>query len=232
MILEALCKYYDILLKEGIPDLPRAGYSMGKISFALILSKEGELSGVMDLREKQGKKLLPKYMLIPEQKGRSGKNPPAYFLCDNAKYALGINDDKGQSAFNRFKELHESFLDKDHSLMKFLSKWNPDDSFNNGHIQKYKAELEKNPNIIFKIEGNDGYVHEEDNILSSWLKSSAESSDGQKMQCLVTGEYDDIARIHTPIKGVRNAQAAGASIISFNDKTFCSYGKDSSYNAP
>lgn len=232
MILQALCKYYDILEKEGVKDLPKEGYSMGKISFALILSKTGELKGVMDLRETSGKKLVPKLMLIPEQGKRSGVNAPAYFLSDNAKYVLGIGDEENLSAFNRFKEQHNSLLEDEHPLLKFLNNWNPNEAFNNIHIQIYKEEFEKNPNLVFKIEGENGYLHDDEAIFNAWYKNSSDSSDDLKMQCLVTGEVETIAKIHTPIKGVRNAQAAGASIVSFNNDSFCSYGKESSYNAP
>lgn len=232
MILQALCKYYDILIKEGISDLPKEGYSIGKITFALILSQNGELTGIMDLREIQGKKTFPKQMLIPEQSGRSGKNPRAYFLCDNAKYVLGIGDDEQLSAFNRFRELHISLLGEENPIIKFLKNWNPEKAVDNVYIQKYKDELDKNPNIVFKIEGEIGYLHDNEEIFNAWYNKNDNDKEEVKMQCLITGKYETIARIHTPIKGVRNAQAAGASIVSFNDECFCSYGKESSYNAP
>lgn len=232
MILEALCKYYDILAKEDVKDLPREGYSMGKISFALILSKDGQLNGIMDLREREGKKVLPKLMLIPEQNGRQGKNAPAYFLSDNAKYVLGIGDDEKLSNFNRFKELHNRFLREDNPLVKFLNTWNPKEAFNNILIQKYKDEFEKNPNLVFMLEEDMRYLHENEEIFNAWYSNSEANEDDIKMQCLVTGKFETIARLHTPIKGVRNSQAAGASIVSFNDDSFCSYGKQSSYNAP
>ena len=232
MILEALCKYYDILAKEGVSDLPREGYSMGKISFALILSRDGQLNGIMDLREKEGKKVFPKQMLIPEQSGRAGKNAPAYYLSDNAKYVLGIGDDENLSAFNRFKELHIGLLKENNPLIKFLASWKPSEALENTHIQKYKEEFSKNPNIIFQIEGQPGYLHNDEEAFNAWRNDSSTNNDDLRMQCLVTGNVEPIARLHTPIKGIRNAQAAGASIVSFNNESFCSYGKDSSYNAP
>lgn len=255
MILESLCKYYDILSKEGLEDLPREGYSIGKISFAFILSKDGELNGVMDLRESEGKKIFPKQMLIPEQSGRSGKNARAYYLSDNAKYILGIGDDEKFSSFNRFKELHNSLLEDDNPLLKFINNWNPAEEFSinciekqnkktgkikeeihynftNIHLEKYKDELEKNPNIIFKIEGDTGYIHDNEEIFNTWYKNLDETKNDIKMQCLITGNTETISKTHTPIKGIRNAQAAGASIVSFNNSSFLSYGKESSYNAP
>jgi CRISPR-associated protein Csd1 len=171
-------------------------------------------------------------MLVPEQSGRSGKNAPAYFLCDNAKYVLGIGDDDKLSSFNRFKELHCSLLKNDNPLIKFLNSWKPTEALNNIHIQKFKDELNNNSNIVFKIEGESGYLHEDEDAFNALRNNLAEKKDEVKMQCLVTGKVETIARIHTPIKGIRNAQPAGARIVSFLDDSFCSYGKDSSYNAP
>ena len=50
--------------------------------------------------------------------------------------------------------------------------------------------------------------------------------------CLVTGRDAPIARLHPSIKGVRDAQPSGASLVSFNQESFTSYGKEQSYNAP
>ena len=46
---------------------------------------------------------------------------------------------------------------------------------------------------------------------------------------------DDVAVLHTAIKGVWRAQTSGANIVSFNDEAYCSHGKtkkDQGRNAP
>ena len=48
----------------------------------------------------------------------------------------------------------------------------------------------------------------------------------------MSGDTTTLARLHPGIKGVRDAQSSGASIVSFNDDAFTSYGKSQSYNAP
>ncbi|WP_373844793.1 type I-C CRISPR-associated protein Cas8c/Csd1 [Clostridium sp.] len=232
MILQALYKYYNILQNEGTKELPKEGFSVQKVSFALIISSNGELKGIMDLRDPNGKKILPHEMLVPEQKGRAGKNAPSYFLCDNVKYVLGIGDKKDLPAFNSFKELHNKYLQENNPLLKFINSFEPSKAFENEVILKYKDELEKNPNIVFKVEGEKEYLHEKEELLKTWQEDNSKGSNEITMQCLITGKIEPIARTHTPIKGVKNAQAAGASIVSFNDDSFCSYGKESSYNAP
>lgn len=49
---------------------------------------------------------------------------------------------------------------------------------------------------------------------------------------MVCGQTLPVARLHQKIKGVMGAQPAGASLVSFNDQAFDSYGKKQSYNAP
>lgn len=234
MILQALYKYYNILQDEGTDDLPKEGFSVQKVSFALIISSNGELKGIMDLRDSDGKKILLQEMLVPEQKGRSGKNAPSYFLCDNAKYVLGIGDGDKSPSFNSFKELHNKYLEESNPLLKFINSFEPPKAFDNEIILKHKEELEKNPNIniVFKIEGENGYLHEKEEILKVWKEDNSKENDEITMQCLITGNIESIARVHTPTKGVKNAQPAGARIVSFGDDSFCSYGKKDNYNAP
>ena len=50
--------------------------------------------------------------------------------------------------------------------------------------------------------------------------------------CLVSGNPDTPARLHTAIKGVWGAQSSGANIVSFNLDAFKSFGKEQGYNAP
>lgn len=232
MILQDLCSYYDILAnEESIKDLPKENASMQKVSFALSIALTGEFKGIIDLRSIEGKKKVERKLLVPEQVGRSGKNAPAYFLCDNAKYVLGIGDKEGYPAFQSFKKIHNDFLNEGSSVLKFINSWDPDKGMDNYILAPYIKDLEKNSNIVFRIEGESGYYHEREDVLNKW-KQNLVSQEQEKMQCLITGEYEPIARIHTPIKGVRNAQAAGASIVSFNDESFNSYGKTASFNAP
>ena len=87
MILQSLVEYYEILRqKDKDGTVPQPGYSPAKVSYALELSPEGELLGVLSLRVKQqrGKKEVevPQVLLVPEQDTRAVNIHP-YFLCDN-----------------------------------------------------------------------------------------------------------------------------------------------------
>jgi len=61
---------------------------------------------------------------------------------------------------------------------------------------------------------------------------SGDNGDARSGNCLVTGAYGPLARLHPSIKGVNGAQSAGASIVSFNLESFTSYGKSQGDNAP
>ena len=64
------------------------------------------------------------------------------------------------------------------------------------------------------------------------VDSESDNNDKVWGQCLITGQFAPIAPIHAAIKGVNGAQTSGASLVSFNQDSFCSYGKEQNYNAP
>lgn len=69
-------------------------------------------------------------------------------------------------------------------------------------------------------------------IREAWRRSQEQKTDSIIMRCLVSGERNTIAKLHPSIKGVRGAQSAGASLVSYNAPAYESYGKEQSYNAP
>ena len=117
MILQALAKYYETLVEEDKVSKP--GWCSAKVSYQIDLTKEGEVKGIICLKEEnRGKKvvLAPKQLLVPEMVTRSS-GVSSNFLCDNAKYLLGIcqeDDEKikkrAEDCFFAAKEKHLSFL--------------------------------------------------------------------------------------------------------------------------
>lgn len=63
------------------------------------------------------------------------------------------------------------------------------------------------------------------------FQENVEQESGQGI-CLVTGHCGPLARLHANIKGVAGAQSSGASLVSFNEPAFCSYGHEQGANAP
>ena len=95
MILQSLVKYYENLAEEE--KVSREGWCQAKVSYAINLSKEGKITGIIFKKrevEKEKKKVwVPELKMVPEMVTRSS-GVSANFLCDNSKYILGI-DEKG-----------------------------------------------------------------------------------------------------------------------------------------
>lgn len=241
MILQALVKYYESLLHDGM--LPRPGWGEAKVSFALHLSETGELLGLIPLKQNEirGKKevLVPQVLIVPEPKKRSVGIAPQ-FLCDNSSYILGI-DDKGKpertrQCFEAAVKEHQDLLADCQStaaeaVKSFFQNWKPEQAREHEALKPYLDEL-GSANFVFFVDGN--YAHRDSEIVAAWNKGQMQNNDGIVMQCLVTGEKAPVARLHPSIKGVKGAQSSGASLVSFNAPSYESYGrnKDQGLNAP
>ena len=235
MILTALVKRYEQQLNEG--KVVARGWSMADISFGLRIYENGEIANIIDLRiEEGGKKkyLKSAKIIVPEQLKRSS-GIFAYFLCDNAKYFLGI--DGSTEHFQAAKKLHLEIL-KDcdsaaaRTIKNFFTSWNPTETETHSKLQEYLKELQSGARLIFMFEGN--FATEDDEIKMAWENYSQNQDELPSMQCLITGKISPVAKIHPVIKGVKNSNTSGGSIVSFNAQAFESYGhnKEQGLNAP
>ncbi len=239
MILQSLCRYYDILAADANSEIPRAGWSSAKISFGLVLAPNGELKQIIDLRENatKGKKLVPRSMLVPEQQVRTSGIKP-FFLSDKSDYILGVKNEKIMAAqFAAFKDYNLKLLEPlqneaANAVKTFLSAWQPKKAHDFlAQVSGFSEDILASPNFVFMLGGN--YVHEDQEIIALWHKTqTAASADAAIAYCLVSGQKSGIAVLHPQIKGVRGAQSTGASLVSFNATAFKSYGKESGYNSP
>lgn len=87
----------------------------------------------------------------------------------------------------------------------------------------------KGGNLVFRVNGM--FAQDDPAIREAW-NAHYSREEGEKQQCLVTGNWDVAEPVHPAIKGVAGAQSSGAAIVSFNASAFCSYGKEQSLNAP
>ena len=188
----------------------------------------------------RGKKKIwvAKPLNVPEMVTRSSGIAPN-FLCDNAKYFLGIDEEgtrqRIMDCFQAAREKHLTILEYAEGKMAkaiylYFKNWNPELAKDNFAVKEHWDELNEGGNIIFSMEGI--YAQEDDEIRGIWDKLQAKESNGKTGTCLVTGQKTEIARIHRGIKGVPGAQSSGAALVSFNAPAFESYGKEQSYNAP
>lgn len=240
MILQKLYQYYETLLNDEHAEISKPGYSIAKVSHALVISANGDLTNIIDIKVERGKNLVSREMNVPEQVKRSS-GISANFMCDNATYVLGLakggKKERSIDTFNHFAGIHEEILgglqDKGAmALLQFLRKWDPEKAENHPLIAILVEELNKGGNLVFRLEGDLGFLHERTMIMEKWERFSLQRESDLFAQCLVTGEYSPIARLHPNIKGVVGAQSSGASLVSFNQESFTSYGKEGGGNAP
>ena len=237
MIIAALVKRYEQQLKAR--KVVGLGWSVAEVSFALRLYESGEIADVIDQRIEveinKKNRLKPTKMAVPEQERRSGKNYSSSFLCENANYFFGIDDNTEQ--FEAAKKLHLEIL-KDcdsataRAIKNFFANWNPSDTATHPKLQEYFKDLQKGARLVFMFEEN--FATEDDEIRAAWENYRQSQDESVSMQCLITGKILPVATIHPLIKGVRNANTSGGSIVSFNESAFESYGHDDErgLNAP
>ena len=243
MIIHALYKYYETLLNDSDSGVSRSGLSKANVGYCLVLSREGQLLDLIDLRVENRKKLVSRKMDVPEQVKRS-VNITANFMCDNCSYVLGLGQknkkekkDRIKKCFEEFVRLHEEILkgmegEGAAALMMFLRGWDIASAMAHPVIARHLDDLAEGSNLVFKLEGSEGYIHERKAVIEAWDRHRNAHVSDVKMQCLITGQTTGIARLHSIIKGVTGAQSSGASLVSFNLDAFTSYGKTQSFNAP
>jgi CRISPR-associated protein Csd1 len=255
MILQRLTELYDRLLENpdsvtGEARVPPYGFTDENISYCLVLSKTGELVDIQDVRDTSEKKPKPKRLSVPQSFKRPGTTPRPFYLWDKTSYVLGIEGNKDKKTAKEtpwlqaekthvaFKQFHENLLSKQDdagllALQKFLQNWKPE------RFSQAPFTLEHvDANVVFKLDGELGYIHDRPSAKRLWLsllkpesQNESESTNASGM-CLVTGEQAALSRLHPAIKGVYGGQSAGGSIVSFNAEAYESFGKRQGDNAP
>ena len=239
-ILQALNGYYE--RQAGGGKASAYGFSKQGISFAVVLDLNGRVLDVMDLRgDTTGKRPRRGLREVPGPVVRSANVRPN-FLWDNTSYVFGVRRDqrtRGASPAKRgeyeaFASLHRELLaDTDdeglRALLFFLRDWQSDRYEELPHSVDMLGE-----NVAFRLEtGGDGpaLLHESESARRIWTQR-LDGEDTDQEFCLVTGRSLPTARLHPKIKGVLGAQTSGASIVSFNNDAFTSFGKKQGANAP
>ena len=240
MILQALTRYYEDLSARG--EIAAPGWAPTKISFALCLNENGELTQIVPTMDEvsKGKKTVfqPQLITLPAAVKRT-VSIAANFLWDNSAYLLGI-DQKGDperslKCFAAAAKLHHAVLDSVDSpnvraILAFFDTWNPEHAAEHPALIRQLDDVTAGGNLVFRVDGRK--VEEDAAIREAWQRYRDGGESGVKMQCLVTGKEDEIAAVHPSVKGVRDAQSSGAALVSFNAPAFCSYGREQNYNAP
>ncbi|MEO2031344.1 MAG: type I-C CRISPR-associated protein Cas8c/Csd1 [Planctomycetaceae bacterium] len=240
MILQALNTYYQRLEADPNVDVAPFGFSRQKISFCVVLNDDGSLHEITPETDGDSDKPQSKQLIVPGGAKPPGAGVNPCFLWDNTGYMLGFKPDDEKpdrtiQTFEAFRQKHQdlkvAIADSEfHAVCKFLSTWDPTSAVD------YETLTETTSGFgVFRVRGQTHYVHERPVIHDWWIAQVAGTEDDSVVigQCLLSGEIGPLARLHEPkIKGVAGAQSAGASLVSFNEKAYESYGREQSYNSP
>lgn len=236
-VLQALTSHYERLREEG--RAAPAGYSMERISYAVVLSRAGEAVDVASLLDTSGSKPRPSLRAAPQPpSGRVAIAPN--FLWDKTAYAFGVKRAPGAAQcapapreHAAFKAFHEDMLagtcdEGLLALLSFLRNWKPE------HYDGLRySEPMLDENVVFRLDGDRQFLHDREAAKAIW-NDRPKPENLVEGWCLVSGKREPLARVHPKVKGVAGAHTSGASIVAFNkeNNAFESFGKKQGANAP
>ncbi len=235
MILRELHEYYGRLLEDPDADVPPLHWSSEKAAWELGLNADGTLAYAYPLTTGEGKGARSFIqMRVPEHPPRSGSGLNPFFLCDNVAYLLGIDEKRGGEKRASSADLHRGVLGEcddagARALLRFFEHADP----MQGLRDEVKEALSESGGFaVFRFDGDERLLHERPAIASAWAKHCARPSEDDIVgQCSITGEKGALARLFPQVTGLPGAQSAGASLVSFNQSAFDSYGKSQAFNA-
>lgn len=244
MVLTALNRYYEILVKDENSGISPPGFSSVNISYIINISQTGELLDLLYVFDTvaAGKKEreIPRKLILPAAvKRSSGVNPN--ILWENPTYIFGVTDPQdpkkgiafARPRFLAFREKNLDFLKgvetpEAIAFKAFLTRYTISDFQVNPVLQAKQADVLKATGFLtFQVAGFDRMLYQSPEIFEK-VSDNALSVDQNKVvgQCLVTGKTSEIETIHPSIKRVKGTQSTGGSIVSFNDRAYESYGKN------
>jgi CRISPR-associated protein Csd1 len=234
VILKALHDLHGRLAADATYQLPPEGYSLQKVIFKVVLHPDGRLFDIQDARQDRDGRLVPRLTCVPGNNKSTGSGLNPGFMWDNSQYMLGFK--AGDEKIERTRACFESFRDRHlqlrpeivspvfQAVCRFLETWSPDQAPTFGVLAESTTGFG-----VFQLIGEERYSHEDMAIVDWWSSQLAVPVDSVVGQCLVTGRDGPLARIHPSIRGI---QSTGSAIVSFNDDSYTSYGKQQSLNAP
>lgn len=178
MILQALTRYYEDLLKRG--EIASPGWSPAKISFALCLDKDGQVTQVIPTMEEvtMGKKtaLRPQSMVLPAAVKRTA-GIASNFLWDNSAYLLGVDQkgkpERSRDCFRAAASLHHTVLDGVDSpaakaILAFFDTWQPENAAEHTALAGQYEAVTAGGNLLFRVDGC--YPQKDTAIREAWQR--------------------------------------------------------------
>jgi CRISPR-associated protein Csd1 len=236
VILQVLKEYY-----ERKPALPRFGWEERRFPFLVVISESGEFLRFEDTREGENGHLY----LVPALGEKKGNGIKANLFWENIEYMFGMpmpTAVKPNPDQVRVQKQHEAYCDRIKELKGSGKTFDAINRFARSRVNTERIKKDPlwekvrrlNTFLLPKVE-HIGVITEESEIKDAVIRLSKKTGDGSVLTraCLVTGEMGKIARLEPPIKGVLGKdRKAERSLISFNEESFRSFGKQKNFNAP
>jgi CRISPR-associated protein Csd1 len=234
MILQALNSYY-----ERNEELPRQGWIRRGVDYVVVLDKDGTCIAINLIGTANKGKVTPQEMLLPsigkQAMKHTNSGADANFLWDNASFVFGRGN-KGDKKLAAFIEALTRWSGNSSdegvaAVMRFCTALQQDSELALQLFKRFQVDVDfekRDPVVIFRLLPDVDGVHTREAVRTAYETKLIEASGNAVVlsNCLVTGAINTpIAVNETVIKGVWGAQTSGANIISFNRRSFESYGK-------
>lgn len=232
MIFQSLVSLYDRLGEN----MPPFGFSVEDIGFVVTIEKKGDMVGQPeDLRTKinaQKYDFLPSVVPYTNQVNvRSGNaSTTPNFMVDKADYIFGMSGKKEKKIYRKsFEKLVSEVCSGSDdegvvAVKLFLEKWVPTDSV---ELECWKEMCGTHGKMVaFRLNGDSGFIHERPAVKALWSAYIAKKEYCQGVSFL-DGELHDLQSQYAQF-----SFGTGASLVSFNEVAYESYGKNKGENAP
>ncbi len=234
MIFQSLIFLYERLAETD--KVPPYGFSIEDIGFVLTLDKEGNMIGQPeDLRTKiKANAFTFRTSVVPytnqvNVRANAAATTPN-FMVDKADYIFGLSGNTKKPVHHQsFKSLvdevcGESEDDGVLAVKLFLAKWKPENSLALENWKEISGPHGKW--VALRLQGDSCFIHERSEVKKLWVDFITRKKHPQGVSFL-DGKVNDIQPQYTQFKF-----GTGASLVSFNEVAYESYGKRRGENAP
>lgn len=255
MLIKALCDY-SALQENKTP----AGYCEYDIHYEILLTPEGKIAAINDVRIpqiiklKNGKTKINYFPAMEQFPVRTEKTDIDKNTIEHrSRYIFGLNYDKGTltptDATNKAAKSHKCFCEWNEKFfenidspickayLNFIRTWEPEQETQNPHLLALGKEY-SNSHFEFGLDGSpETKLHNDSKFKAAYedylaqLNADSDSDDTELSTCSILGEKLPQARIHNKIKGIKGGMSSGGTLVGMNDTAFESYGKKQSYNS-
>lgn len=232
MIFQSLISLYDRLGSA----VPPYGFSVEDIGFFITIDKAGNLVGEPEDLRTQIKantydfriSTAPYTNQVNVRANAAATTPN--FMVDKADYIFGMSGNSTKEVHHEsFKNLIDDVCGESRdegvlAVRAFLSGWNPEDSLALREWKEISGDHGKW--VAFRLQGDSRFVHERTEVAKLWSDFISEEKFSRGVSFL-DGEIHNLQPQYAQFKF-----GSGASLVSFNEVAYESYGKKKGENAP